>query len=52
MRKLRIAFAALALTGAAAPFVAACDDPDTIGEQIDEAGEEIGDEIDDHTDDE
>jgi len=51
MRKLRIAFAALALAGAA-PVVAACDDPDTVGEQIDEAGEEIGDEIDDKTDDE
>ena len=51
MRKLRIAFAALALAGAA-PVMAACDDPDTIGEEIDEAGEEIEDEIDDRTDDE
>jgi predicted small secreted protein len=51
MRKLRIAFAALALASAA-PVMAACDDPDTIGEEIDEAGEEIEDEIDDRTDDE
>lgn len=35
----------------AAPLVAACDEDDTVGERIDEAGEEIGDEIDDHTDD-
>jgi hypothetical protein len=50
MRKtLRVALAAVALAGAG-PLVAACDDDDTVGEKIDEAGEEIGDEIDDHTD--
>jgi hypothetical protein len=50
MRKpLRIALAAVALASAA-PGLAACDDDDTVGEKIDEAGEEIGDEIDDHTD--
>jgi hypothetical protein len=50
MRKpLRIAYAALMLAHAS-PWLLACDDKKTVGEQIDEAGEEIGDEIDDHTD--
>jgi hypothetical protein len=46
---MRVAFAAMALASAS-PWVVACDDDKTVGEQIDEAGEEIGDEIDDHTD--
>ena len=48
-RTLRVALTAVALAGAS-PWIAACDDDDTVGEKIDEAGEEIGDEIDDHTD--
>lgn len=48
-RPLRIALVAVAFT-TASPWLAACDDNDTMGEKIDEAGEEVGDEIDDHTD--
>jgi predicted small secreted protein len=48
-KPLRVALAAVAIA-AASPLFAACDDNDTVGEKIDEAGEEIGDEIDDHTD--
>jgi hypothetical protein len=50
MRITHLAVAS-ALLATAAPWIAACDDPDTVGEKIEEAGEEIGDEIDDHTDD-
>jgi hypothetical protein len=48
-KPLRVALVAVALAGAS-PWLAACDDDKTVGEQIDEAGEEVGDEIDDHTD--
>ena len=51
MRILHLALAT-ALLASAAPWLAACDDPDTVGEKIEETGEEIGDEIDDRTDDE
>ncbi len=51
MKMVHLALATALLVGAG-PGLVACDDDETVGEKIDEAGEEIADEIDDHTDDE
>lgn len=51
LRKLTLAAMAALALGSAPLALAACDDDDSIGDRVEEAGEELGDEIDDHTDD-
>lgn len=50
IRSLLFATAVLSALVVGAPAWVACDDQDSLGDRVDEAGEEIGDEIDDHTD--
>ena len=48
MKAFKLFILALCLGGTPL-MITACDEPDTVGEQVEEAGEEIGDEIDDAT---